>query len=236
MPGVTLSESALMKLTFWRILAILLTAAAIGSGCRSTTPSSNDQEFSLTDSQSQDQQGDDFEDDDTESDLGSKTRLSHPKDATAWNTRRLILSVRQPSASDISGCFETVVGAMKAAQNLQALEDASVSLQGNISKNSDVYHWCFYQMMADLDEKLDKNLPLMSEKAELFLERMSQLWVLGTALSDATGTDLYVKYLRTRYTDISQTTFGRRLETVNPDALIMSNQGRGKSAGSFNEQ
>jgi hypothetical protein len=224
MPGVTLSESALMKLTFWRILAILLTAAAIGSGCRSTTPSSNDQEFSLTDSQSQDQQGDDFEDDDTESDLGSKTRLSHPKDATAWNTRRLILSVRQPSASDISGCFETVVGAMKAAQNLQALEDASVSLQGNISKNSDVY------------EKLDKNLPLMSEKAELFLERMSQLWVLGTALSDATGTDLYVKYLRTRYTDISQTTFGRRLETVNPDALIMSNQGRGKSAGSFNEQ
>jgi hypothetical protein len=65
---------------------------------------------------------------------------------------------------------------------------------------------------------------------------MSQLWVLGTALTDATGRDLYVKYLRTRYTDISQNTFGRRLETVDPDALIMSKQGRGKSADSFNEQ
>jgi hypothetical protein len=225
-----------MKLTLWRLLAMLLIASAVGGGCRSTTPSSTDQEFSLADSQSQSQQNDGFEDDDTESDEGVETQLSHPKDATAWNTRRLILSVRQPSPSDISGCFETVVGAIKGAQNLQSMEDASVALQGIISKNNRLYHWCFYQIMADLDEKLDKNLPLMSEKAELFLERMSQLWVLGTALTDATGSDLYVKYLRTRYTDISQNTFGRRLETVDPDALIMSKHGRGKSAGSFNEQ
>lgn len=225
-----------MKLSLWRILAILSTAAAIGSGCRSTTPSSTDQEFSLSDSQPQSQDGDGFDEEDTEVDQGVKTQLSHPKDATAWNTRRLILSVRQPSPSDISGCFDTVVGAMKGAQNLQSLEDASVSLQASIAKNNGLYHWCFYQMMADLDEKLDKTLPLMSEKAELFLERMSQLWVLGTALTDTIGSDLYVKYLRTRYTDISQNTFGRRLETVDPDALIMTNQGRGKASAPFNEQ
>lgn len=226
----------MMKLTLWRLLVILLTVMAVSSGCRSTTPPSGDQEFTLSDTQSEPQQGDGFGDEDTEDDQGAITRLSHPKDATAWNTRRLILSARQPSPSDISGCFETVVGAMKGAKNLQALEDASVSLQGSISKNNSLYHWCFYQMMADLDEKLDKNLPLMSEKAELFLERMSQLWILATALTDTIGTDLYIKYLRTRYTNISQNTFGRRLETVDPDALIMSNHGRGKPAGSFNEQ
>lgn len=224
-----------MKLTIWHMLAILLIVAAVGSGCRSTTPSSNNEEFSLSDSQSIDQQRDEFEDESTESDEGAQTRLSHPKDATAWNTRRLILSVRQPSPSKVSDCFETVAGAIKGARNLQSLEDASVALQSSVSKNTSLYHWCFYQMMADLDEQLNKNLPLMSEKAELFLERMSQLWVLGTALTDTIGSDLYVKYLRTRYTEISQNTFGRRLENVDPDALIMSNHGRGKSAGSFQE-
>lgn len=90
--------------------------------------------------------------------------------------------------------------------------------------------------MASLDEKLDQPLSLMEEKADIFLDKMSRLWILAGALDGGDRPQLYMNYLKSRYTNISLQTFGRQLEPAESYDSPAVRTVRSKSAGPFSEE
>jgi hypothetical protein len=164
-----------------------------------------------------------------------KIARKHPKEATAWFTRRLLMTSPQPSATRINECRGRVESSAASAPNFRELDEAVVVLETSVSKNENLYHWCFYQMMADLDLKLDSTASLMDEKGEIFLSRMRSLWVMARALDELNQSEVYMKYLRVRYTEISQTVFGRNLEVIDPNGFSLPTVGAGKAAARFEE-
>lgn len=165
----------------------------------------------------------------------STLKLFHPKEPTAWFTRRLLMSYPQPSAARINDCRSRVDSVATQAPNLRALDEIALTLEPAVEEDIAMYHWCFYQMMADLDIKLDADTSLMEDKALIFLARMRSLWVLAKSLDATNYSSTYMKYLRTRYTEINQNVFGRNLERMNRDTFTLPATGPGKPAAKFEE-
>ncbi len=215
-------------------------------GCRATAPQSQISDFEITDETSVDGgNGGDVagqnKQKSSRSDLldnpeeERKFVIYHPKEPTAWFTRRMLMISPQPSAKRINECRERVEAAIKDAPNLRALNEVSISLEKTILESPNLYHWCFYQMMADLDTRLDSETPLMTDKAEIFLSRMRSLWVMAKGLDQTMPDQGYLTYLRIRYTDISQNVFGRNLEPMDIDSFRGSGSRLLKSAGRFED-
>ena len=208
-----------------------------------TGQTSPDDQISTTNNQSQldqaadskDQLNSKSENSTTNNWSAGEARILHPKRPTAWFTRRLLMTATQPSATKIVECRERVESAVADAPNLSALDAVALAIQNDVGTQQIIYHWCFYQIMADLDIRLENNAPLMQDKAEIFLGRMKTLWVLGRALDDSTKQATYLKYLNARYREISQTLFGRNLETVDLDSFNLPSSGGGKPAAAFDE-
>lgn len=216
-------------------LSLIFVALSItSSGCKSTEPQIRNQEFN---NDEQEQYSEEVEDDASTTALSyNNSAIIHPSEPTAWFTKKLIMTASQPSSKDINDCAENLDGKARSATNLDAMRKASLNLNSIVQKNKVVYHWCFYQLMASLDSKMEEPLSLMDEKADIFLDQMAKLWILAYALDDVDQTNRYMKYLRARYTNISQHTFGRNLELMDHEMLGFSNNGRGKPAGVFFDQ
>jgi hypothetical protein len=140
----------------------------------------------------------------------------HPKKQDAWHTRKLLMQFEQPSPQKIIACKDFSENLALNANNLRALNEASETLSEKVERNMLEYHWCFYQLMADLDLYLERDTPLLTEKKDFFLKRSKVLWVISEALDqnvDGPKTP-YGDYLRNRYIAISQNIFGRNLEIV----------------------
>ena len=201
------------------------------NGCRTASPQASIDDFQL-DGQEEQQEG--SAKSQTQSAKNeSKLTMAHPKEASAWFTRRLIMTTPQPTATRVNECREKIDATVKDAPNLRALDDVSLSLGPVVTQSPNLYHWCFYQLMADLDLRLDTSSPLMSDKADLFMSRMKSLWALGRALDTGLETGVYMSYLRTRYTEMNQNVFGRNLETVDINSFRMPTSGDGKAAAEY---
>jgi hypothetical protein len=203
--------------------------------CRATTPQSQVTDFEV--SESQDNGLSVVEDPNVNESPQDERKFTmrHPKEPTAWFTRKLLMTSQQPSAKRINECRERVEAAIKDAPNLHALAEVSLTLEDTIMEAPNLYHWCFYQMMADLDLRLENDTSLMGEKAEVFLTRMRSLWAMARALDLTLPDRGYMTYLRVRYTDISQTIFGRILEPMDIESFRLQKTGQGKSASAYKE-
>jgi hypothetical protein len=209
-----------MNYFFANSLILLFVVSNYFISCRSKQPQAQMTEFELADQFEEQTQVDDAGDLVASSQKNEQQLvMSHPKESNAWFTRKLIMTSTQPSATRIAECKERVDSAVKDAPNLRALDEVVTLLKGTVSKSQNLYHWCFYQMMSDLDSKLELETSLMSDKAEIFLRRMRTLFALGKTLDQTSTNPIYLKYLRTRYTEINQNVFGRNLETMDPDAF-----------------
>lgn len=204
--------------------------------CRATTPQSQVNDFEVgqeQDSQENVTQGHSLADNPQQE---RKFIMRHPKEPTAWFTRRLLMTSPHPSAKRINECRERVDAAIKDAPNLRALVEVSKSLEDTIMESPNLYHWCFYQMMADLDLRLENDTPLMTDKGEVFLTRMRSLWAMARALDQTLPDRGYMTYLRVRYTEISQNVFGRNLETMDIESFRLESPGQSKAAAAFQNQ
>ncbi len=197
------------------------------ASCQSPDPKSQLSDL-MDDSQ---QESQNFADEETEEDSDeSPARDAHPKQATAWYTRKLVMTSIQPSSESIKRCRERVEATAGQSTNLRALNDAANALEEAVDRHETVFHWCFYQMMVDLDQKLEHEPLLIDEKADLFLSRMRSLWSLAQTLDTVKDSDIYIPYLRTRYKEMNQTLFGRRLERMDMDDFRMKVNAPGKRA------
>jgi hypothetical protein len=164
------------------------------------------------------------------------SKMAHPLRADEWSTRRAIMLNKQPSSVEITQCKDRVEGLARRTFNLHAMDEASISIEGEVSNKTFLYHWCFYQMVADLDIQLSKHdASLFSDKASLFSQRMKALWIMGRALDESSDNDdhTYLHYVRRRYVDMSQTHFGRTVEVIDPRVFSSTAGKSGKAAGEY---
>lgn len=138
----------------------------------------------------------------------------HPKEATAWATQVLLLAHRQPDPKLVSNCFDQAEALVADAGNEEALLAAKQLLIDNVRREQTVFHWCFYQMMHELDQNLRRHEIDFRGLGASFLEGMKKLWLLAEALDETTEHQQYFEYLRERYIQISKDVFGRSVGVI----------------------
>ena len=142
--------------------------------------------------------------------------LPHPRQATAWHTRVLIDTTPQPKPENLRTCAEQLRTLALKSGNAQDLSTYETEVANMVHTDLNLYHFCFYQLMVRLDERLDVGGEMMTTMANTFFLSMKELWLLARGLDRAFGRDRYFAYLRHRYLQLSQTHFGRSLEVLGP--------------------
>jgi hypothetical protein len=157
-----------------------------------------------------------YDEDGAESSENLLQDLPHPRKPTAFATRVLISISDLPPAGNLLACSEEITAISKQATSQEQLLKAQMAVSQMVTNNQSLYHFCYYNMMAELDQKLSVGGPVMTEMASTFFTSFRTLWILSRALDTSTGKSVYFDYLRKRYVQISKDYFGRDVEIYAP--------------------
>ena len=147
--------------------------------------------------------------------VSGRPKPPQPKEATAWETRKLLVTSKLPSIELLNNCQEE----LRALASDAGSQDDMLRLQKNIrlaaARNPELYHWCFYRTATLIDWSLERDEGILPrEKMPRLFARFKALWALGLALDSIYGTKRYFSYIRIRYIQISRDYFGRPLEVI----------------------
>lgn len=162
------------------------------------------------------------EDEDVESEeedgeeIGAGLSLPHPAKPSAFHTRVFVMTQPQPPPDRIAACFEQLTAIANDAGNQEAMLTAQSQASALVANDLSVYHFCFYQMIVKLDERMDAGGPLMDDLATAFFAGIKRLWVLARALDANMGREKYFDWLTKRYIQMSRDYFGRSIEVLAP--------------------
>lgn len=150
-----------------------------------------------------------------ESIVESDGQFPHPKEATSWNTQMIVMTNPLPSPEKLQACVDQMNAVASSAQSSEGMILAQKQAFYEVRQNKEVYHWCFYHSMMMLDKALldDHMNTSYLEKNNLFLKRIKSLWILAKGLDQSDGSDKYFKYLRYRYLELSNSIFGRNIDS-----------------------
>jgi hypothetical protein len=144
--------------------------------------------------------------------------LPHPSSPTAWNTRALIMTTPHPPEARLITCHNEMLAIAKNALSDEAMVWALERVSTEISANVGLYHWCFYNSMMLLDNKLlnDGMGLLLDQKAKNFALSFRALWILALSLEEVRRDPArpYFEFLKVRYLELSRDYFGRELNVV----------------------
>ena len=139
-----------------------------------------------------------------------KSSLKHPKQRDAASTFVLI-SAQKPELLKVQACKQKLKELVPKPVAFKELVGMSAKMQWDVKLNLKNFHWCFYQMMVDMDQELAQSNRSFSEQGDLFILAMQRMYVTAHALGNILGVNTYMDYLRVRYVQISQQKFGRSL-------------------------
>lgn len=196
----------------WFLFGLAIFSACVSNQQSQSFWSSQDQSDNFVDQE-------DNEDQDDESAPGGNNQafgLPHPKGISAFNTRVFISTQAQPAPERIAACFEQMAAIAADATNSEALLEGQNQAAMLIANDFSVYHFCFYQMVVKLDERMAIGGPLMDDLATAFFNGMRRLWILARAMDVYTGKDRYISWLTKRYIAMSREYFGRNIEVLAP--------------------
>ena len=186
------------------------------------------------------------DDEDDDGEFGAVQKISktpHPKQATAWETRKLLLTSKLPATESLNSCQEELRSLASEAGSEEDMVRLQEAVASAARRNPQLYHWCFYRIVTLIDWSLDKDEGVLPrDKIPRFFSRMKGLWALARALDDIYRTRLYFSYLRIRYMQISKDYFGRSLDVITePLGSAHKNENsnskkKSKPAGNFNDE
>ena len=137
--------------------------------------------------------------------------LTHPQAANEFATRIFVSTATQHPPEKITECIEQITAISKDSSNQDDMVKAIGTTQSLFAQNLPLYHSCFYQIAARLDNRLAQGGPLISELSKEFFETTHAMWIMAKALDRVTGQKAYYSYLKQRYVQISQDVFGRHV-------------------------
>lgn len=167
------------------------------------------------------------------------TLYPHPKSATAWSTKVLVLTNQLPQKEKIQGCQQQLQVVAKPAKNPDAILTTQSQTEIEVKQNQELYHWCFFQTMVELDDALLNDHMTMSfaEKNAKFYNTMKVLWLLATTLDTIEEQGTYFKYLRKRYIDLNNEFFARNVDTLgSPLHLLKTGESDFMDDGAFTKE
>lgn len=138
----------------------------------------------------------------------------HPAQVSASSTKQLLITHEQPNAQSLDACRANLQSTANSVFSVPALSDATEKFNSLITESPSLYHWCFYQMLSQLDEKLAGPDLELTKKYQTFVSEIKFLFILAQALDTNVSPPIYCQYLKLRYIDISKMYFGRRLSVV----------------------
>ncbi len=139
-----------------------------------------------------------------------KKSLHHPKKQDA-NATFILISTQKPDAVKVQDCKKKLTQSVPKALSLKELQSASENVLIDVQFNLKNYHWCFYQMMVDVDLDLAQSKKSFEELGDIFILAMQKMYIIAHALNKVLGVNTYTDYLKVRYMQISQQKFGRVL-------------------------
>jgi hypothetical protein len=139
------------------------------------------------------------------------TDLPHPQAANEFATRIFVSTTTQHPQEKINECIEQVSAIGRDSFNQDDMVKAVFSSQAIFAQNLPLYHSCFYQLSARLDNRLAQGGPLVTELSGEFFETIQAMWIMAKALDRVTGKKVYYTYLKQRYVQISRDVFGRQV-------------------------
>ena len=126
----------------------------------------------------------------------------------------MLLAQPQPPTTQISSCIEQINSIGENAQSQEEMVISRNQLVPLVESNQFLYHFCFFTIMAQVDQKLLEGGPVMTQQAPMFLAAMRSLWILASSLDSVDEERKYFSYLKKRYIQLSEEIFGRQLETI----------------------
>ena len=99
------------------------------------------------------------------------------------------------------------------SRNKKDLQLSAHALRGELKINPQLYHWCFYSMLARLEHQLESQSLGKSyqDRLQQFLRENKALYILAQALDRQLQNRHYSKNLQQQYMRLSQSYFGRNL-------------------------
>ncbi len=137
--------------------------------------------------------------------------LTHPQAANEFATRIFVSTTVQQPEEKISECIEQIAAIGKDSANQDDMVKAIATSQPIFAQNFPLYHTCFYQIAARLDNRLTQGGSLVSELSSEFFETTQAMWIMAKALDQVSGKNVYYSYLKKRYVQISRDVFGRHV-------------------------
>jgi hypothetical protein len=188
----------------------------LGLGLFSSCATKGGSKKSPLSSPDEDEDGESDEDEDEDETKGSGLNLPHPAKLSAFHTRVFVMTQPQPPPDRIAACFEQLTAIANEAGNQEALLTAQSQASALVANDLSVYHFCFFQMIVKLDERMDAGGPLMDDLATAFFAGIKRLWILARALDANMGREKYFDWLTKRYVQMSRDYFGRTIEVLAP--------------------
>ncbi len=144
--------------------------------------------------------------------------LAHPKAASAWNTKILVMTSVKPDESRLTACENEIHALAKLAKNSETMLLAVQKMTPEVQRNKQLYHWCFYNSMMKLDNKLMNDAFGVAYEAKVtgFQQSIKAEWLLAMALDRGHSRQTYYNYLQKRYLELSRDYFGRELDIYAP--------------------
>ena len=153
---------------------------------------------------------------DTEAEDTPSIVLSHPETPDAFGTQALILASEQPQPEQIDRCKVYLTSLAGVIDDDASLLSSKEKLSQDISKEIPTYHWCYYQMVRNLDVDMTSSQFSFDQKGEKFFVGMKILWLLAKSLEEVTQDFRYFNYLKERYVQLNHDIFGRSMSSVAP--------------------
>lgn len=146
------------------------------------------------------------------------TDLLHPKKPDKLITKFIVMTAHTPPRKDMEECRQDMRTLADNAINPEMMLSTTQKVADVVRNSRPYYHWCFYYSMVVIDNQLEEDGfgVLLEEQSLNFSKAMKAQWILAVALDQASGSQRYFNYLRTRYQQISREYFAREVIIVAP--------------------
>ena len=138
----------------------------------------------------------------------------HLKKFNSQNLQRLIAVNDQPENAKVTECVDALLIDVSAMINEADMKAQRTKYIETFRTDTDFYHWCFYNMLAQIDIKLDSLELSFQDAYKLFMQHMKVLWIMARALDDINENNIYFVKLRKAYRYYSRAYFARDLEVI----------------------